>query len=213
MTNVKFKDTSMEIIDLSQAELIGQGRDRNCYRHPLINNQCIKVSRKPQKQTRRERAYFAYLLKQGVDTSKLAHYLGTIETSRGEGAACELMLNDSGEVSSTLTNVVKHKELPCETVRALLDDLREYLLEQQICVRDLSPNNIMCQVQNGLPRLVIVDGVSNPGVNPLNIRIPALSRYFIRKSWKSLEKKFAELSQGPSMKAVNELNIAIPDAA
>lgn len=171
------------------------------------------MSRKPQKQTGRERAYFAYLLKQGVDTSKLAHYLGTIKTSRGEGAACELMLNDNGEVSSTLSNAVRNKEFPENTIRALMDELREYLLEQQICVRDLSPNNIMCQVQNGHPRLVIVDGVSNPGVNPLNIRVPALSRYFINKSWKSLEKKFAALSNGAIEKAGNNACIAVPDAA
>ena len=213
MTTAKIKGTSMDIIDLSKAELIGQGRDRDCYRHPLINNQCIKVSRKPQKQTRRERAYFAYLMKQGVDTSKLAHYMGTVKTSRGEGAACELMLNDDGEVSSTLSNAVRNKEFPENTIRALMDELREYLLEQQICVRDLSPNNIMCQVQNGHPRLVIVDGVSNPGVNPLNIRIPALSRYFINKSWKSLEKKFAALSNGAIEKAGNNACIAVPDAA
>ncbi len=203
----------MEIIDLSNAELIGQGRDRNCYRHPYIKNQCIKVSRKPQKQTRRERAYFAYLMKKGVDTSKLAHYLGTIQTSRGEGATCELLLNDNDRVSSTLTDVMRSRELPYDTVRALLDELYEYLIEQQICVRDLSPNNIMCQIQNGTPRLVIVDGVSNPGVNPLNIRVPALARYFIRKSWKSLEKKFAKLSVENSTQVANDATGAIPDAA
>ena len=183
----------MDIIDLSEAELIGQGRDRNCYRHPTIQNQCIKVSRKPQKQTRRERAYFSYLMKHSVDTSHLAHYLGTVHTTRGPGATCELILNDNGRLSSTLTQVIQQGELTDKDVRSLLDNLKAYLLEQEICVRDLSPNNLMCQWKEGIPRLVIIDGVSNPGVNPLNIRVSALSKYFIRKAWRSLEKKVERL--------------------
>lgn len=185
----------MEIINLSKAELIGQGRDRNCYRHPSIHNQCIKVSRKSQKQTRREQAYFAYLMKQSADTSKLSHYLSTVQTTHGEGATFELILDDKGQISSTLTAVIRDTEVPYSTIRALLDDLRSYLLTQKICVRDLSPNNIMCQQQDGKLNLFIVDGVSNPGINPLNIRVAFMSRYFIKRSWGSLETKLQLLRQ------------------
>lgn len=189
----------MEIIDLSKAVLIGTGRDRDCYHHPLVNSQCIKVSRRPQKQTRRERAYFSYLMAKNKDTSRLAHYLTTVQTNLGEGAAYELVMNDDGNVSSTLTCALRDRHFTYETIRPLLDELREYLLAQQICIRDLSPNNIMCQVQNSHLRLVIVDGVSNPGVNPLNIRISMLSGYFINKSWQSLERKVSMI-----LKEVNE---------
>ncbi|MEQ3692654.1 MAG: YrbL family protein [Thalassolituus sp.] len=185
----------MEIINLSKAELIGQGRDRNCYRHPSIHNQCIKVSRKSQKQTRREQAYFAYLMKRSADTSKLSHYLSTVQTTHGEGATFELILDDKGQISSTLTAVIRDTEVPYSTIRALLDDLRSYLLTQKICVRDLSPNNIMCQQQDGKLNLFIVDGVSNPGINPLNIRVAFMSRYFIKRSWRSLERKVDGLYQ------------------
>lgn len=185
----------MEIINLSKAELIGQGRDRNCYRHPNIHNQCIKVSRKSQKQTRREQAYFAYLMKRSADTSKLSHYLSTVQTTHGEGATFELILDDKGQISSTLTAVIRDTEVPYSTIRALLDDLHSYLLTQKICVRDLSPNNIMCQQQDGKLNLFIVDGVSNPGINPLNIRVAFMSRYFIKRSWRSLERKVDGLYQ------------------
>lgn len=185
----------MEIINLSKAELIGQGRDSNCYRHPSIHNQCIKVSRKSQKQTRREQAYFAYLMKRSVDTSKLSHYLSTVQTTHGEGATFELILDDKGQISSTLTAVIRNTEVPYSAIRALLDDLRSYLLTQKICVRDLSPNNIMCQQQDGKLNLFIVDGVSNPGINPLNIRVAFMSRYFIKRSWGSLETKLQLLRQ------------------
>ena len=183
----------MTTIDLSDAELIGQGRDRDCYRHPLISNQCIKVSRHPQKQTKRERVYFSYLMLWERDPSRLAHYLGSVKTSLGEGATYELMLDDNGEISRTLREIVLEHRLSKDDVRNMLDDLLAYLLENCICVRDISPSNIMCQKKGEQYRMVIVDGVSNPGVNPLNIRVNRLSRYFIHRAWRSMERKISEL--------------------
>ena len=51
----------------------------------------------------------------------------------------------------------------------------------------------MCQKKDGHYRMVIVDGVSNPGVNPLNIRVNTLSRHFIHRAWRSLERKVSAL--------------------
>lgn len=181
------------IIDLSKAELIGQGRDRDCYRHPIIANQCIKVSRKPQKQTKRERVYFSHLMFWKKDTSRLAHYLSAVNTSLGEGASYELMLDDNGQISETLREIILRQKMPKDIIRQMLDDLLTYLLENHICVRDISPSNIMCQKKDGHYRMVIVDGVSNPGVNPLNIRVNALSRHFIHRAWRSLERKVSAL--------------------
>lgn len=183
----------MEIIDLSAAELIGQGRDRNCYRHPTIDNQCIKVSRQPQKQTRREQVYFSYLNRKKRDMSGVACYLDTVQTSFGEGAVFELVSNENGQLASTLTEAIKRKEISHAQTEELLTELYNYLYDQKICVRDLSPNNIMCQWQHGKPKLIIVDGVSNPGINPLNIRIGCLAHRFIDRSWASLEKKLSIL--------------------
>ena len=182
-----------DTIDLSKATLIGRGRDRDCYRHPKVLNQCIKVSRRPQKQTKRERVYFSLLMRWERDTSQLAHYLGSVKTSLGEGATYELMLDDTGRISDTLGEVIRQQHLSAEDVRSMLDDLLDYLLENHICVRDISPSNIMCQKKDGHYRLVIVDGVSNPGVNPLNIRVDFLSRHFIRRAWRSLERKVSAI--------------------
>ncbi|HBS41509.1 MAG TPA: hypothetical protein DEA26_02425 [Oceanospirillales bacterium] len=181
------------MINLKDATLIGQGRDRDCYRHPEIATQCIKVSRRPQKQTKRERVYFSLLMLWERDTSHLAHYLGSVKTSLGEGATYELMLDDDGQISETLTEVIRNQRISKEKLRLMLDDLKAYLLDNLICVRDISPNNIMCQKLDGVYRLVIVDGVSNPGVNPLNIRLTFLARHFIRRSWRSLESKLSNL--------------------
>lgn len=182
-----------QIINLENAELIGRGRDRDCYRHPHIVNQCIKVSRRPQKQTKRERVYFSLLMLWERDTSHLAHYMGPVRTSLGEGASYELMLDDNGQISETLTESIRNQSIPAQQLRLMLDQLRDYLLENLICVRDISPNNIMCQKKDGSSRLVIVDGVSNPGVNPLNIRVAFIARHFIRRSWRSLEGKLSSL--------------------
>ena len=109
-----------------------------------------------------------------------------------------MILDEKGQISSTLTEVIRNAEVPYATIRSLLDDLHAYLLTQQICVRDLSPNNIMCQKQDGKINLVIIDGVSNPSINPLNIRVAFMSRYFIKRSWRSLERKVDGLYQESS---------------
>ncbi len=181
------------MIDLSNAELIGQGRDRLCYRHPDFSDRCIKVSKRPQKQTRRERAYFAYIYKKQKNTSHLSRYLDTVTTNYGEGAVFELILNENGQSGSTLTELIKQDKIPPAQINPLLDQLKDYLFDQKICVRDLSPNNLMCQHKENEIKLIIVDGVSNPGINPLNIRVGYLTRYFIHRSWKSLEKKIQKI--------------------
>lgn len=182
-----------QTIDLNTAELIGRGRDRDCYRHPQVANQCIKVSRRPQKQTRRERVYQSLLMLWERDTSHIAHYLGPVNTSLGEGGIFELILDDTGQISETLTQAVRNKRMSRGELRIKLDHLLEYLLQNRICVRDISPNNIMCQKAGADYRLMIVDGVSNPGVNPLTIRVPFLAHRSIQQSWVSLEYKLSKL--------------------
>lgn len=188
------------MLQLNKSLLIGQGRDRACYAHPLQDDLCIKVAIRPEKQTRRERIYFRLLQKRQVDLSRVALFRGTVLTNLGHGALFDRIRNEDGTPALTLTDTIRQQQVSPELLVEEVEALRHYLETQVICVRDLSPNNIMVSLDaTAEPRLIIVDGVSNPGVNPLNIRWKLLSRYFIQRSWRSFSEKLTRLKNEQSV--------------
>ena len=183
-----------QTISINPELLIGRGRDRACYRHPDDPDFCIKVGTKPEKQTRREKRYFLYLLRKGVDMRFIAPYMGDIKTSQGTGALFPLIHDDNGEVSLTLTQTIKANQIDRGTLNRKLDQLYRYLVDNHICTRDVSPNNIMVRRRAGQIDFILIDGVSRPNLNPLSIRLPALAKRSVDKCWVSLMQKVNKLT-------------------
>ena len=189
-------------MNLTPDLLIGRGRDRLCYRHPNDPDFCIKVAANgPEKQTRREKEYFLYLLRKGADLRYIAPYMGEVETSMGTGGLFPLVRNDNGEVSRTLSQSIHAGEIDQLTVENKLNELYCYLLNNGICTRDISPNNIMVRRRGEQLDFILIDGVSSPGHNPLTIRLPALVKRAIDKSWESLMRKVKQLLDTVGSKA------------
>ncbi len=184
-----------DTVQLSESMLLGKGRDRACYRHPDKDDMCIKVALRPEKQTRREKAYFRYLQQKGRDLSLLTPYLGTIDTNLGPGALYPRVLNEDGSESFNLTEAIRRHLLADESIDSGVLRLKHYLLDNCICVRDISPSNIMCRRTEQGISFIIVDGVTNPGINPLNIRLRALVKKSINGAWRSLDTKINRLRQ------------------
>lgn len=180
-----------DIIKLSDDLIIGRGRDRICYEHPSDINLCIKISMKSDKQSIREMRYFNYLKSKKVDLSKISTFLGKIETNNGLGYSFDLIRDYDGKVSQTLLQSLETNTCTLEQVRPLIAELKEYLMTNKICVRDISPSNISCQKTGNGIDLFIIDGVSNANMNPLTIRLPRLIYNSIEKAWKALNRKLA----------------------
>lgn len=173
--------------------LLGQGRDRACYQHPDDPMLCVKVAIRREKQTRRERRYFKVLQQQGKNTRQLALYKDTVATNLGTGAVFELIRDQNGALALTLRQAIEQQQLDASEVMPMVQRLRDYLFTQAICVRDLSPNNLMVRHTDNGSDLVVIDGVSNPGVNPLNFYWPWLARVYLNKAWQSFERKLNRL--------------------
>lgn len=185
---------TVNTLKLDPSLLIGRGRDRLCFRHPQDPDFCIKVAqRSDEKQTRREKDYFLYLLKKGKDLRYVAPYMGSVRTSYGEGALFPMIHDDNGQVSLTLTESIQSGLYEQDFICRKLDHLKEYLIENGICARDVSPNNILCRRRGEQIDFILVDGVSNPNFNPLTIRLPTLIRRTVEKSWISLKMKVKHL--------------------
>lgn len=184
-----------EIIQLSDDLIIGTGRDRICYEHPTIKNQCIKISISSHKQSRREVRYFSFLKKRNTDLSHVSVFTGKIQTNKGTGFCFELIRDINDKVSPTLREALEQQKTSVADIRYKLKLLKEYLINNRICVRDVSPSNIIYQTTPQGVQLIIIDGISNANTNPLTIRIPKLITSAITKAWESLERKLTRIEK------------------
>lgn len=177
----------MATINIDDSLHIGTGRDRICYRSPQDDNICIKVSKASNKQSRREVAYYKFLMSNNVDLTLIAKYFGPVVTSKGKGESFELIRNYNGSISLTLREGIKRKLLKENEIFSLLQSLKNYLRNNKIVTRDLSPANVMIQeLSEKEIQLKIIDGLGNPNINPLTIRIKCLALKAINKSFNSL---------------------------
>ncbi len=183
----------LETIQLSDDLIIGTGRDRICYEHPTIKDQCIKISISSHKQSRREAHYFSFLKKIGVDLSLISIFLGKVKTNQGVGFCFELVRNTDGNISLTLRESLEKQIFSVKEIQPKLEHLKKYLMNNGICIRDISPSNIICQNTSKGIKLIIIDGVGNS--NPLTIRFTSLINSAIIKAWKSLDRKLARIEQ------------------
>lgn len=179
---------------------IGTGRDRICYLSPEDPNICIKISKASNKQSRREVSYYKFLMSRNIDMSHIAKYYGPAVTDRGKGECFEVIRNYDNKVSLTLRECIKSKELEKEEILTLLESLKLYLIDNMIVTRDLSPANIMVQKSAGDQiELKIIDGLGNPNINPLTVRVKSLASKAVIKSFGSLLKKtLREIQQASS---------------
>lgn len=184
-----------ETIQLSDDLIIGTGRDRICYEHPTIKEQCIKTSISSHKQSRREVRYFSFLKKKGTDLSHISTFLGKVNTNQGIGFCFELVRNQDEKISLTLRESLENQIFSFEDIQPKLDELKQYLINNGICIRDISPSNIICQDTNQGINLIIIDGVGNSNLNPLTIRFTSLIHSAIFKAWTSLDRKIARIEK------------------
>jgi hypothetical protein len=185
----------LEIIQLSDSLIIGKGRDRICYEHPTVYEHCIKISKTNDKQSKREMNYFHFLEKKHTDLSKISTFLGSVKTNKGLGYTFLLVRDHDGKISRTLLQSLKSKDFTTDEIRPLLINLKEYLINNKICVKDISPSNISCQKMVTGINLMIIDGVSNSNINPLTIRLERLINASIDKAWRGLERKLGRIEK------------------
>lgn len=180
-----------EIIQLSDDLIIGKGRDRVCYAHPHKKNLCIKISIGSNKQSKREARYFNFLESRQADLSKISIFQGNVITNLGKGYTFDLIRDEDGSVAKTLRQCLESKIFTIDEIQPKLHDLRDYLIRNNICVRDMTTANIICKKTKGGFKLFIIDGVSNASINPLTIRFHSLVKKAIEKAWKGLNRKLA----------------------
>ncbi|KIM04180.1 MAG: hypothetical protein KU29_10790 [Sulfurovum sp. FS06-10] len=152
---------------------IGEGRNRKCYEHPEYKHLCIKISsKKGQRSAQREVNYFKRLHKRGKSFEMISDFKGTIKTNLGEGYLYELVRDYDGSISKNLEQYLSSDEKIICKILTLIEQLRHYLIKEDILFSDLAIDNILVQQLNKDDlKLIVIDGIGD------NNQIPFLE-YF-----------------------------------
>ena len=153
------------MIDLTNAIKIGEGNERVCYEHPNDNSKVIKVTKqniKSREQNKIDNVYYKYLQEKDIDCSHLPSCYGYIKTTLGEGLIFDKISNYDGSDAFTFEYMLRHNLLEYEIQKKILNDLVEYIVDNNILFIDVSLPNIICHKDiEGKYRLVIIDGLGS----------------------------------------------------
>lgn len=174
---------------LKDLELIGTGSQRKCYAFPGDASRCVKVvynsSRGGAREIARETEYFRHLQKRLRDWRCIPRFYGTVETDAGTGYVFERVSDFDGRTSATLEEFIRDRrgEKDLAVFSKILDDLRAYLFENEILVRNLRPYNILCRRVGETETVPVVCDNLGAKFAPFYMISSALRRRRLRRKW------------------------------
>jgi hypothetical protein len=183
------------MIDLSQAQVIGAGHERVCYRHPANPRRVIKVSRMAtggRQQNRIDHCYLASLEARGVPTTHVPRQYGLVTTSLGEGLELDCITTADDQIAPTMEALLRAQAITVEEARTMLTALYTHLLQHSVVMVDIGLGNLVCRQVAGRWQAVVIDGLGarHPDLRLwLRTRFLFLARRKLRAQWSKWEEK------------------------
>jgi hypothetical protein len=176
------------MIELQPDDLIGRGRTRCCYLHPLDPDKCIKIDhRKTGGPTAKEAAYYRKLarIRPNLSYTHIPRFHGFVETNLGPGGVFDLIRDETdGAISKSLVHYVHAgevatgdplwKEAHARYLKALYDEA--------VIIRDFNPGNLCARrMRDGSYQLVTIDGIGHRDFIALCDYFPWFARRKLRR--------------------------------
>ena len=187
------------MLDIDNSLMIGKGANRICYQHPADSGKCIKIpiSDSHKVQTL-ECKYLQKLKSAGIPWRHMSQYYGEIETSRGKGYVYELIRDYDNKISKKLTDylgIVPEEYIEFEAILHSLAELKIFLLDYKIIVRNLRPYNILLKRPSHQDCIaMLIDNFGHHNSLPhLSDHIAYLAHKAVEKKWKNLETRVNKL--------------------
>ncbi|WP_081757179.1 YrbL family protein [Aliarcobacter lanthieri] len=181
----------MKYLVLESENFFARGGERDVYKHPQDNSKIIKIERRDKKTRRQnelEFLYYEYLEKNCISQECIAKCYGFIETNLGTGLVFEKIVNYDNRVSKSFNTLLEEGCLSKKQELLLMDELREYIFENNILFVDVGFFNIICkEYEKNKFKLIIIDGLGGrrPGFKfSLYLKSYIFTSYKIKKQWK-----------------------------
>ncbi|RXJ81196.1 YrbL family protein [Arcobacter sp. F2176] len=189
-------------IILKEEYFLSKGGERNCYINPNDKSKVIKIVHRQEKhneQNKLEYKYYNYLQKNNISLKYLSKCFGFIDTNLGKGLVFERILDFDETPSVSFKFYLEEKLLDRLSEKKLINDLKDYLFENDILFIDVDLSNVFCQkISKNKYKLVIIDGL---GARRLNWRFylylfsKKFTRYKIKKQWKKFYNNYLKYSK------------------
>lgn len=190
----------LENIILDKKNYLGKGRERACYIHPNDEKKVIKVvynSSDKLNQNELEYEYLSFLEKKNISFTHLSKCYGFIQTNLGKGYIFDRILDYTNNGSISFKNFVLNGILSPRVEKELLEELKKYLLENNIVFVDIALSNIFCQeVSKGKYKLIITDGIGGKRTglkSKLYLYFNLFTKYKVNKQWKKLFSRYKKV--------------------
>lgn len=136
------------------------------------------------------REYLAYHARFPAEQCPVVPVTGLVATNLGLGMVVPKIGDGRGGLAPTLAALVKREGFT-PRLRALFDEFHTLLLERDVVIHDLNPENFLLVDGNGdgeegSARLVLADGFGDRHVIPICSMWPAWNRFQIRKRFARL---------------------------
>lgn len=190
----------MSFINLKREYYLGKGRERACYLHPDDDSKVIKVVYKPLEnlnQNQLEYEYLKYLEKKDISFSHLSKCYGKVQTNLGEGYIFERIKDYDGETSISFKSVVMNGFISKNLEIELLNELKKYLLDNNIIFVDVALSNVFCQkISEDNYKLVLTDGIGGKRTgfkSKLYLYSNLFTKYKVKKQLKKLDARYKKV--------------------
>jgi hypothetical protein len=143
-------------------ELVGDGNDRECWRHPRDRALCVKVAKPEQERAQNDIDfhYGRYLARRNVHGPHLTRMHGWVCTDHGRGLVFDLVQEPDGSPSPSLLQALRDGRITHAQAVALVDEAFDWLIAHRVILADYGLNNLLVrQGADGRRHLVFVDGL------------------------------------------------------
>lgn len=174
-----------------------KGTKRHCYIHPANPRLCIKVPLRPhdpkccQEQMTDLEDYAALQQRKGAVLDHIAAVEGVVDTDMGPGVVSTLCRDADGNISSTLSDILRQQGLSPSLIRAI-GELKRWLRAQHILTRDTGPSNMVAVRLNCDEwKLVIIEGLSNRKYRLLTRLQPRSTDWLISRQLRKFDRRLS----------------------
>lgn len=185
---------------LDKSLLVGEGAHRKCYRHPIDQKKCIKISKLSFSNIPTlENKYYDKLEKTQISWRHLSRRFEEVNTNFGTGYVFELVRDYDENTSLPIShylNAQNSTNISLDVVNSALLELKHFLYDNNIVVRNLRPYNMLYRrINKQEGSIVIIDNIGHHN-NRVHISdyIAYFSKIDISHKWHEFEMKYVNRS-------------------